>query len=708
MPIDRAKHLEQFKNEVREHIQNINNGLLKLEKNPKNKELIDSLMRETHTIKGISMMMGYKRIADIAHAVEDGLQSALNAQIELFKSHFDIMLKSLDAMEPLLEDKLTWEDKGVESPFVVKLCTAIKDVFGGKPVPSESVAAPVMVPPFSPDVAQAVSTPIQLLENAVAVEDTMRVDVQKIDTLVDLSGEMLVARERLNELVKTLILKLGENQDDLVLKNMSELKEASYGMTMLTTLMQNEMMKVRMIPVSYLFNSFSRVMRDLAYEKGKDVQLSFIGEDTRLDKNIVNEIKDPIMHILRNAIDHGIEPPQERVKKGKPATGTIVLEAFQKGAQVVIEISDDGAGVDVNKVRLKAVELDLLTEENAFSLPERQLFNVLFSPHFSTSDIVTATSGRGIGLNVVSDKIKHLKGIVEVESLPGRGAKFILKLPLTLAITENLLVSAEKETFAIPIHAVVETLRISSGDIRKVETKEAISIRGHILPLIRLNNIFQLAHKGITENKFFSVIVVQSAEKRLGILVNKVIGRSEIVLKPLGDPLTNIPNIAGATILGNGKIVLIIDVPSLIDYAQGIEQVFHYPVRLDRPKIARKKYILLAEDTPSTAMLETSVLESVGYSVMVAKDGWEAFEKIKQENFDLVITDIMMPRINGFALTEKIKRDPAYNNMPVIIVTTRENEEDRRRGLEAGADAYILKSEFTAEILLDTIESLIG
>jgi len=709
MPMDRSKYLEQYKAEAREHIQNITNGLLKLERSPRDRDLTDYLMRETHTIKGTSMMMGYKRVADIAHAIEDGLQSALDRQGELAKAQFDIMLKGLDAMEPLLEDKLTWEENGVDRPFVEKICRVIKDVFAGTPVDPESIVMPKTASQTLPEAAPAPGTPELSGSEAGKIKDSMRVDVRKIDSLLDLSGEILVSRERVNELVRTLAQKLSDNPDETIARNMGELKETAYIMTALTSRMQKEMMKVRMIPVSYLFNSFPRAMRDLAFQKGKDVQLTFAGEDTQLDRNIISEIKDPLMHIVRNAIDHGLEPPEERLRKGKPAAGTILLKAFQKGSQVIVEITDDGSGINVPKVRAKAVELGLLTEKNVGSQSENQLFAILFSPHFTTQDTVSETSGRGVGLNVVSEKIRLLKGLVEVKSQPDKGTTFTIKLPLTLAVTENLIVSSGSENYAVPIHSVVETVRISAGDIRTVETKEAVSIRGHIVPLIRLKDVFQLSAKGIVEKKYFSVIVVQSAEKRLGILVDRIAGRAEIVLKALGDPLAAIPHIAGATILGDGHVILIIDVPSLIDSAQGIDSASVRPAeRSARHKIARKKTILLAEDTLSTAVLEKNVLESVGYLVVLAKDGWEAFEKVKRESFDLVITDVLMPRVNGFELTEKIKKDPAYKSIPVIIVTTRESEADKRRGLEAGADAYILKSEFTAEGLLDTIEGLIG
>jgi len=413
------------------------------------------------------------------------------------------------------------------------------------------------------------------------------------------------------------------------------------------------------------------------------------------------------MHILRNAIDHGIEPPDERVAKGKPRTGSITLTASQQSSQVIIEISDDGRGIDAEKIKREAVKRGFIAEAKVKDLVDEQVYSLLFIPGFSTSETVTEVSGRGVGLDVVRENISKLKGIVEVDSKPGQGARFILKLPLTLGITESLFVACGNETFALPIENVIETVRVNQGEIQTVEGKEVITLRGQILPLVRLNDVFNLSQRGIVEKKFFLVVIVQSVEKRIGLMVDQLLGRQEIVRKNLGKPLKHVHGISGATIIGDGRVILILDIPQIIENVEG---VMVRKVQMPSKPVPAKKHktILLVEDTLSTAMLEKNILESSGFSVVIARDGNEALEKISQERFDLVMTDVLMPRMDGFDLTLQLKKDHLYKDVPIIIVTTRESDADKRRGLEAGAEAYILKSEFTSEGLLETIERLIG
>jgi two-component system chemotaxis sensor kinase CheA len=708
MPFDKSKFIETYKAETREHIEKLNLGLLKLEKTPQKKDLLEEMMREAHTIKGSSTMMGYKRIADIAHKMEDGLEKGMKGEVILEKAHFDILFKCLDAIPHLLEDKVTWSDKGIESPFVDNLCIETEDIFSGKvhkktKIEPKVASRKVKGPPV------AVETPeVQIC--APVSEESMRVDVDKLNKIVNLSGELLISKIRLDELVKGLQSKseFWTNAPDSAREILRNLVRVDENIDSLARDMQQEVMKVRMIPVSYLFNTYPRAMRDLARTKGKDIDFVVKGEETQLDKAILDRLKDPIMHLLRNALDHGIEDSNERKAEGKPEQGKVVLAAYQEGSHVVIEVSDDGGGIDTEKVKHEAIKQGLIAKDKVIDLINEQVFQLLFTPGFSTKEEVTETSGRGVGLDVVRDAIGALKGMVEVRSEKGKGSSFIMRLPLTLAITESLLVGAGSDVFAIPVDSVVETLRINPEEIKTVETKDAITIRGHILPLVRLNDIFGLPRKGIIEKKHLPVVIVQSVEKRIGLLVDELMGRQDIISKPIGAPLNNVKNISGATILGSGKVILALDIPSIIDSAEGV--VIKRPVFVpkDEQKAKKKKTILLAEDVLTTAMLEKNILESVGYSVVIARDGKEALERAKQESFDLVISDVLMPRMDGFELVESLRKEQLYKDIPIVIVTTRESDADKRRGLEAGADAYILKSEFTSESLLNTLERLLG
>ncbi len=538
-------------------------------------------------------------------------------------------------------------------------------------------------------------------------------DTSRLDRLVNLAGEQLISKIRLGDVIKTIGNKIESHRDieEALGETLKDLSAVSNNIDLLASSIQSEVMNIRMLPVSVLFNTFPRAMRTLAQEKGKEINFELKGEDTTLDKSIIDEMREPLMHLLRNTVDHGIETPEEREKEGKSRAGNVLLSAYQLGSQVVLEISDDGRGIDLAKVRSVALEKNIVSKDRIDDISDEQLLQIIFTPGFTTKDDVTETSGRGVGLDVVREKVGSLKGMAEVFSKPGKGAKFIIKLPLTLAITGSLLVTAGDDSFAIPVERVVETIRINPQDIKSVETKEAITVKGHILPLVRMTDLFGLPKKGIIEKSYFPVVIVQSIEKRIGLLVDKLLGHQDIVGKAIGDPLSKVPNISGATILGSGKVILILDIPSIIDSAEGI--VIRRPSGAaaevhPEARGKHKKTILLAEDALTTAMLEKNILESVGYSVVIARDGKEALDRSTQEKFDLVITDILMPRMDGFELTTRLKKDAIYKDIPVIIVTTRESDADKRRGLEAGADAYLLKSEFTSDILLDTIERLLG
>ncbi|MFH1776565.1 MAG: chemotaxis protein CheW [Candidatus Omnitrophota bacterium] len=713
MAFDRSKFIERFKAETREHVQKLNLGLLRLEKDSGDITLTNEMMREAHTIKGAATMMGYNRIVELTHSMEDALEKVINQNVKLSKQRFDLLFKSLDCIEPLLEDKVTWEDKGIQRPYVDDLCKELAQVFcEGKIDKQEIELAKVEQEDKKiekKEISFSEKELIKKTEITTVTEENMRVDVKEIDKLMDLSGELLIYKIRLNELVKHLI----DNTESQVTSNemlntIHGLKRVGENIHGLTSSLQNEVMQVRMVPVSQVFNTFPRAMRDLAHAKGKDINFEIHGEDTQLDKTIIDAIRAPIMHLLRNAIDHGIEHPEERKTQHKPPVGKIELSAYQHRSQVSIEVCDDGRGIDIDKVRKMAIQKQIVTKEKMKEMPDDQVFQLLFTPGFSTKEHVSDVSGRGMGLDVVRDTVAALKGMIEGFSQPGVYTRFTMKLPLTLVVTESLLVMSGCDMFAVPIDTVVETIRIMANDIQTVETKEVITVRGQILPLVRLNYMFGLAKKGVFEKRFFPVVIVQSAEKRVGILVDQLLGHQKIIGKSLGDPLKKIKNIAGATILGDGKVVLILDVASIIEFAEGME--VKPPAALARPvlKEKKRKTILLAEDVLTTAMLEKNILESAGFSVVIVRDGQEAIDQALQEKFDLVITDILMPRVDGFELTARLKKDNLYKDIPIIIVTTRDSDEDKRRGLETGADAYILKSEFTSEGLLEIIERLVG
>ena len=740
MGFDRLQFIEPFRVEARERVQRLNLGLLELEKDPGNIELLRNMMREAHSVKGTATMLGLQLIADVAHRMEDGLDRTLKGQLVLAADQFNCLFKCLDAVGRLVEGGLGEDIENGDRARIDELITETEEIFsagskdgGGGANDEIRMTKPEVSPADNPPTGEVNLTEDEIRRSAsegnsrpgvekdkenkkqfeplpvfTTGERTLRVDIDKLNALMNISGELLIARTRLKELVQSLTEKTRKSKicGDPIVELVGRLKSVDEKIGRLTEELKLEVVSSRMVPISNLFNIFPRAMRDLAAERNKEISLEIRGEETELDKKLVDELKDPLLHLLRNAVDHGIEEAPERVRVNKPVAGKLTLSAFQRGGRVVIEVADDGRGVDLVRVRERVVEMDLASAGKVSGMSDERVCHFLFTPGFTTRDTVSQVSGRGVGLDVVLEKVTMLKGTVEISSRAGEGARFTIELPLTLAITECLLVEAGSEVMAIPSGRIDRTVRVNPGDIKKVEGEEAIAVEGVIIPLIRLQNLFGLPRKGIFEKKLLPVVVVEAFGKRVGLLVDRLLAAREIVRKPIGPPADALPMIAGATILGSGRVSLILDVPSIVEAPRGVMEETDRPLPTNVSK--GRRTILLAEDTLSTAALEKNILESAGYSVVIARDGKEALKKAGQERFDLVITDILMPVMDGFELTEKLKKDTIYRNIPIIIVTTRGSDEDKRRGLQAGADAYILKSEFTSEGMLETIERLIG
>jgi two-component system chemotaxis sensor kinase CheA len=480
----------------------------------------------------------------------------------------------------------------------------------------------------------------------------------------------------------------------------------------LTSQLQGSVLSVRMLPLDTLFAVFPRAVRDLAKELAKEVALEIHGEETELDKTMIEAIRDPLLHLLRNAVDHGMESPQERKRLGKPQIGRIDLRAYTRGSQVVIEVQDDGRGIDSKQIKAAAIRQGLLTQEEAQSLSDAEALDILYTPGFTTQTKVSMTSGRGVGLNVVRENVTNLKGLVELSSVLGQGTKFTLKLPLTLAVSLALFVEAYDEAFAIPLDHVLETLRVTQEAIKSVERREAISVRDEIIPLIRLGEVLGLERpkgspNGPNDERETPVVIVGLAERKLAILVYSLKGKAEVVVKGLGDHLKKVAHIAGGTILGSGEIVLILDIPSLVRESSALPGLVKSLPGADANKRLLHS-ILVVEDSLITRDLEKSILESAGYKVGVAKDGLEALRNLSQDAYDLVITDISMPQMDGIELIAKMKQDKRLCLIPTIVLSSKESQEDKKRGLEAGASAYLAKSQFDQGELMKTIERLLG
>jgi two-component system chemotaxis sensor kinase CheA len=530
-------------------------------------------------------------------------------------------------------------------------------------------------------------------------EQTIRVDVKRLDQLMNLIGELVLAKNRLIKIYNDVEERYeGE-------KFLEELNQVVSSISIVTTDLQIAVMKTRMLPIGKVFNKFPRLVRDLARELGKKVRLIIEGEDTELDKSIIEEIGDPLVHMIRNAIDHGIEPPEERIKKGKPEEGTIWLRAYNEGNMIVIEIKDDGRGMDPEALKRKAIEKGIITPQEAENMSDKEAFMLIFKPGFSTAEKVTNVSGRGVGMDVVKTNIEKLNGIIEVESVPGKGTTFKLKIPLTLAIIQALLVASQEDLFAVPLSNVIETVRIVEEDIYTIEGKSVLKLRDEVLPLVNMADIFEI-EKILEPEKYLYVVILGLGATKIGLIVDRFIGQEEIVIKSLGEFLKGLPGIAGATIRGDGRVTLIVDVASLMKLAK---ETHNKKLVTDSLKEAKKKkekpsdyVVMIVDDSAMDRKIMRQALEELGVSIIEAKDGVEALNLLKQNDVDAMLIDIEMPRMDGYTLAQEIRKYNKYRKLPLIAVTSRATKSDRVRGVEVGMNEYITKP-YTKEYLQNVV-----
>ncbi|MBI3271389.1 MAG: response regulator [Planctomycetes bacterium] len=492
---------------------------------------------------------------------------------------------------------------------------------------------------------------------------------------------------------------------------LKEILESTDQLGLLTNDLQENVMKIRMVPVAQVFNKFPRMVREISRGLGKKVNLSMAGEGTELDKMLVEQIGEPLMHIIRNAIDHGIEGPQARAELGKPEEGSLTLRAYHKGSQIYIEVADDGRGIDPALLRVSAVQKGFFTEAEVAHLTDGQVMDLIFFPGFSTAREITDMSGRGVGLDVVKQSVANMKGSITVESTPGWGTLFQVRLPLTLAIIDVILVTKNNELYAVPLTSIQEMLTIRPTDIRRIGTREMISLHGQTIPILRLDEVLGLEGTSWEEQELLPCLVLGSGDKRACLVVDRMLDKQAIVIKSLGAILNKVRFALGSTILGNGRVILILDPQELIESTSAAipGQFLARARELQKevsaaPEAPKAVSILLVEDTRSIRMKMREYLLSAGYRVVEAPDGQAGLETAQREVFDLVSTDIMMPRMDGYELTRNLRRLPEYRSVPIIMVTTKGEKMDKIRGFDAGADDYLTKP-FDKETLLQVVRN---
>ena len=486
-------------------------------------------------------------------------------------------------------------------------------------------------------------------------------------------------------------------------------------LTQVTSDIEDEVRRTRMLSVSSAFDPMHRLVRDLARDLGKDVILEVEGGDTEVDRSVLEQIRSPLTHLIRNAVDHGIESPDVREGAGKPRRATIRLAATQRGGSLMLAIADDGSGIDADRIRDAAIQLGLVTQDQLRIMTERDILRLIFRPSFSTSGTVTDISGRGVGLDVVRETVERLNGMVDVASEPGAGTTFTLSLPLSVATTQALLVEVSGMTYALPIGAVSRIVSADRDEIGRAQGREMIVLEDGPVILVRLEDVLQLTSDEDHTTARRPVIVIGSEERRLGIAVDGLIGTQDVVVKPLPKPLERVRHVAGATVLASGEVVVVLNtsdlVRSAVRTAVRVERILERPASSGAASAATPATsggtVMVVDDSIVTRMLEKSILEAAGYTVHVAADGVEAIRALHITPVDLVVSDVNMPNMDGLVLTQQIRADSALRQVPVILVTSLDSPDDQVRGMEAGADAYIVKSSFSQEGLLETVARLI-
>lgn len=806
MYIEDDEFREIYQTVTPERLQTLEASLLDLEKNPQNTSRLEEFLREAHTLKGDSRMLGVTEVETLIHQIEDSMIEVKQGKVALTSQMCDRLHKGLDAINLLVEEAITGNPSGVntflvlaelmggedssvdeqtnetvneneedlfeeEELFVEDEDLEAKDFLQEEEFFAENEnleAAELEEELFvgNEDLEAEVLQELEELEhkNDQALTKlerrrddigTIRVKTEELDNLVRQAGELSIAGLRINRRTgdiseiaslwedwsqnflfnKNIVKKLlSESDDEKFLKvqnfylnaeqqleNLGKLinnlqnsaHEDNTRLSLISNELESEVKTLRLLPLSTVFNPLQRLVRDLSREQGKQIDLLIEGGETKADKRIIDEMKDPLLHIVRNAIDHGIETAQEREEKGKPAAATILLKGYQTSSNVGIEVKDDGRGLDVEKIKETALKRNIRTQEELNNMSEDEIQSLIFASGFSTRSQVNEISGRGVGLDVVRTNVEKLKGRLRVKSTPNQGCHFYLELNTSLGTIPALLLEVNQTVYALPMDIVQTMQLISAKEIFNAEGSQNIKFQDKPISVVWLADILNLqinspsSTKAINQNeKNITCIVMRSHNDLLGILVDNIIDQQDIILKPQSKLLKRISNIFGATILGNGEVCMVLNAQDLFKSVKG-KNTSSISKTTQTEKIKTQPKLLLVEDSIIIRTQMKRILEGAGYDLTIAVDGLEGFKKLEAGEFDVVVSDIEMPKMTGLELTAKIRQYPKYSELPIILVTTLAKEEDKRKGVAAGANAYLTKGDFDQKFLLNTLKRLL-
>lgn len=753
MAFDKKKFIARFVGEANDHLVQLNEGLLKLEKMPDDMETLNQVFRSAHTIKGSSRVLSLSDITSIAHKLEDTLDALRAKKIPSTKGLFNLLFKAIDMLGTVVGQIQAGESVTVDSSEICKALelaatgTVIELKNAPSPAPASVEAKPA---PEKKSTESAMAQEQQKTEPEPLVSkdtsktagdkrvmETVRLPISKIDESIKLMGEIIsnnsrmklgltdldslkVLTSRFAELIQELednpqqlkkhvateITSLVHNLETNVKQLDENTRDTLNMQSLLTEELREKVLKMRMFPLSTVVDSFHRMVRDMSSGSGKDVDFAIEGGDIELDKKVIEKIGDPLLHIVRNCFDHGIENPEDRAKKGKPTNGSIMLTACYEGGNALIEVSDDGGGIPLEKIKERALAKKLYDKETLDKMSQDDLVDLIFRPGFSTSAIITDISGRGVGMDVVKENIvEQLKGSIEIKTTEGKGSTFSIRIPVTLAIVRSLFVMVSGLKLAIAVNSVTEVIKISKNEVIEVVNKRAVRLREQIIPVFSLDSALQLPEKRTSHGADIYIVILALGNEKLGLIVDSLINEEGIVMMPLPKHMEKIDLVAGVTLVGKDEIIVLLHIPKVFALSKRIHEIF--PSEKIATKDKKSQHILVVDDSVSTREIEKSILESYGYTVDLASDGIDGFEKAKGFQYDLVITDVEMPRMDGFSLTEKLRKKTNYKHTPIIIVTSLDRESDKRRGIQVGANAYIVKGTFDQSNLLNTVQSLI-
>lgn len=760
----RRSLLALFHEEAQTQGRVLSDGLLTLEHAPADTGALEACMRAAHSLKGAARIIGLQDGVDVAHRMEEGFVAAQRGELTLSTGHIDVLLRGTDLLlrlgQPNPAGPVTRADVDA---FIASMPASagasgraaedatLRTALARLGTESAALTAGTAGMPRAVDVAGAPPVSVTADDrsvmhpgNARDPQRMLRVRADSLDRLLSLSGESLVESRWLKPFAESMLRvkrthretahaldacyerlverldpdahaalnavrqMLGSLQQALG-EHVDELDRFDRRSTGLAQQLYDEALQCRMRPFGDATHAYPRLVRDLARSLGKRVRFAVAGETTQVDRDILDLLDAPLGHLLRNAIDHGIEPPEQRAALGKPAEAAVTLEARHSAGKLLIIVADDGAGIDLEAVRAAVVRRGLADPETAGRLSDPELLEFLLLPGFSMRDRVTDVSGRGVGLDAVHEMVKAVRGTVRIHNEPGRGARFVLQLPLTLSVIRSLLVDVGGEAYAFPLAHVRRTLELSRNGIDMLEGQQHFPFEGRPVGLVMAHQLFGTrAPDGARESA--AVVVIGEGAETYGIAVDRFLGERMLVVQPLDARLGKVRDIAAAALMENGEAVLIVDVDDLL---RSVDRLVRGG-RLDKVQrgqgatVQHRKHVLVVDDSLTVRELERKLLEKRGYAVTVAVDGMDGWNALRGTPFDLVVTDIDMPRMDGIELVTLIKRDAALKALPVMIVSYKDREEDRRRGLEAGADYYLAKGSFHDEALLDAVQDLIG